>query len=143
MRALSTGFALLLALLGLFHVPARAAVSAADAQAMQTVVRAQLAAFAADDAQRAFSYATASIQTMFGTPDNFIDMVRTTYPVVYRPVKVAFLKPATDAGRFLQPVHMTDGRGGAWIAVYSMQRQPDKSWRIAGCVLVPDSGQST
>ncbi len=118
------------------------AVPAKSAQGVQLVVRAQLDAFAADDAERAFSYAAATIQKMFGTPDQFIDMVRSTYPVVYRPASVTFLTPKADGQTIVQPVHMTDGQGGSWLAVYRVQQQKDKSWRIAGCVLVANSGQS-
>ncbi len=144
MHKLISGFALALALMGLPFAPAAAAegISATDARALQLVVRAQLDAFASDDAERAFSFATRSIQTMFGTPEQFLHMVRTTYPVVYRPASVTFLKPQLDARVLVQPVHMTDGNGGGWMAVYRLERQKDKSWRIAGCVLVAEAGQA-
>ena len=125
-----------------FFPAAQAAVSAKDAKEVQLLVRAQLDAFAADDAQRAFSYAAQSIQQMFGTPDNFLQMVRSSYPVVYRPATVTFLSPKTSDKIVVQPVHMTDGQGGSWIAMYSLQKQKDKSWRIAGCVLVANAGQT-
>lgn len=126
---------------GLTHA-AGPAVPAKTAQGVQLVVRAQLEAFAADDAERAFSYAAITIQQMFGTPDQFIEMVRSTYPVVYRPASVTFLAPKADGQTIVQPVHMTDGKGGSWLALYRVQQQKDKSWRIAGCVLVANSGQS-
>ncbi len=78
---------------------------------------------------------------MFGTPDNFLEMVRTAYPVVYRPVTVTFLKAKAEAREIVQPVKMTDAKGGSWLAVYRVQRQKDKSWRIAGCALVAERGQ--
>ena len=144
MRKLCSGLALWLALTGLcFAAPASTAtVSAADARAVQLVVRAQLDAFADDNAELAFSFAAPSIRGMFGTPENFLEMVRSGYPVVYRPASVTFLKPKPDAREIVQPVHMTDGQGGSWLAVYRVQRQKDKSWRIAGCVLVAERGQT-
>ena len=143
MRKLYSMLVVLLSLTGLWLAPvAAAAVSSSDARAVQLVVRAQLDAFAADDAQRAFSYAAPSIREMFGTPDQFMLMVRTSYPVVYRPGSVTFLKPKPEGALVAQPVHMTDGRGGSWLAIYGLQRQRDKSWRIAGCVLVANSGQT-
>jgi Domain of unknown function (DUF4864) len=128
--------------LGLVPAAAAAAVGPAQTKQVQLVVRAQLAAFAGDDAPRAFSYAAASIQQMFGNPDQFMQMVRSSYPVVYRPASVRFLAPKADGKTIVQPVHMTDDQGGSWLAVYRVQQQKDKSWRIAGCVLVADSGQS-
>jgi len=121
---------------------AAAAVTPAQAREVQLLVRAQLDAFANDDAPRAFSYAAASIQQMFGTAEHFVQMVRSSYPVVYRPASVTFLTPKADGTTIVQPVHMTDTQGGSWIAVYRVQALADKSWRIAGCVLVPNSGQS-
>ena len=131
-----------LAGLGFGASSASAAVSAAQTSAVQALVRAQLDAFASDDAPRAFSYAAASIQQMFGTAEQFVQMVRSSYPVVYRPASVTFLTPKSDGATIVQPVHMTDSQGGSWIALYRVQQLADKSWRIAGCVLVPNSGQS-
>ena len=144
MRKLYSAIALWLALAGLGFIPATAAakISAADTRAVQRVVQAQLDAFAADNAALAFSLAAPSIKEMFGNADSFLQMVRTGYPVVYRPASVSFLQPEPDAKEVVQPVHMTDGQGHAWLAVYRMQRQKDKSWRIAGCVVLAQSGQS-
>jgi Domain of unknown function (DUF4864) len=118
-------------------------VTAADALAVRAVVEAQLAAFAADDAKRAFSYASPSIREMFGTPDRFMEMVRTGYPVVYRPAAVIFLNPVRVEGQLFEGVQLTDAEGGVWLATYRLERQPDKSWRISGCDVQPSSGKMT
>ncbi len=124
--------------------PARAeSVSAADARAIREIVEAQLAAFAADDAGRAYSYAAPEIREMFGTAEQFMRMVRTNYPVVYRPAAVVFLAPVRAEGQVVQSVHMTDDRGKLWLAVYRLDRQADLSWRIAGCVVQPSAGRLT
>src|SRR5215470_14612180 len=107
----------------------------ADARQVRAVVEAQLDAFARDDAERAFSYAAPGIRTMFGDAERFMAMVRRSYPVVYRPASVAFLVADADGDEVVQPVHFTDAEGGLWLAVYHLQRQPDRSWRIAGCEL--------
>ena len=146
MRTVVHGFVLWLGLALAGLTPAafadQPAVPAPSARAVQLIVRAQLDAFAADDAKRAYSYAAANIQQMFGTADNFMEMVRTTYPVVYRPASVTFLTPKPQGKVVVQPVHMADGQGATWIAVYRLAQQKDKSWRIAGCVLVPNGGQT-
>lgn len=125
-------------------MPARAdPVSPADSRAVRGVVEAQLDAFAADDAKRAFSYAAPSIREMFATPDQFMAMVRGGYPVVYRPRSVTFLNPEWVQGQLVQGVHLTDSSGGLWLAIYRLERQPDKSWRISGCEVQPSSGKMT
>lgn len=125
-------------------VAARAdALSKADAAKVRDVIRAQLDAFAADDAARAFSYASSGIQRMFGTPERFIDMVRRGYPVVLRPASVSFLAPAAHGGEVLQAVEMVDADGAVWVALYRLERQKNGTWRIAGCELQPVQAQGT
>ena len=111
-------------------------VSAADAAAVRKVIEAQLDAFRKDDAARAFSYATAGIRLTFVTAENFMEMVRSEYPVVYRPRTVAFDKPVpVDDDELMQPVRMTDDGGRTWIALYPMERGSDGVWRTNGCQL--------
>ena len=121
--------------------PAQTAVPAADARAVRAVIEAQLDAFRKDDAARAFSLASPGIRATFGTPENFIEMVRTSYAVVYRPRSVLFEAPVAIDGQVVQPVRMTDGEGRAWLALYPMQRQPDGTWRTDGCQLGRLAGQ--
>lgn len=122
--------------------PALAAdVSRADARAVRKVIEAQLAAFAEDDAERAFSFAAPSIRESFGSAENFMTMVRQGYPVVYRPTSVHFLEPVLDSGTLLQRVRMTDKFGVQWMVVYSLERQDDKSWRITACVAARGDGR--
>jgi hypothetical protein len=125
-------------------LPAQAEpVSAADTRAVRAVVEAQLEAFAADDAKKAFSYAAPSIREMFGTPERFVAMVRAGYPVVYRPASITFLQPLWVQGRLVQGVRLTDADGGQWLATYGLERQPDRSWRISGYDVQPASGRMT
>lgn len=125
-------------------VPAAAdPVSTADAKAVRTVVEAQLAAFAADDAKRAFSYAAPAIRDMFGSADQFMAMVRAGYPVIYRPSAVIFLQPEWIQGQLVQGVQLTDASGALWLAIYRLDRQADKSWRISGCEVQPSAGKLT
>lgn len=118
-------------------------ISAVDAKAVREVIRSQLAAFAADDARRAFSLATPGIRQQFGTADNFIAMVRAGYPVVYRPASVSFLPPEPVDGDVLQRVQMIDAEGRIWMARYRLQRQPDRRWRIGGCEVTQSEGRFT
>ena len=118
-------------------------MSSADAKAVRTLIEAQLAAFASDDANKAFSLAAPAIQTMFENPDRFLAMVRESYPVVYRPASVAFLQPEWIDGKLIQRVQMADAAGAPWIVVYELERQADRSWRIAGCVAARGQGRST
>lgn len=112
-----------------------AEVPGADAAAIRAVITEQLDAFNRDDAPRAFSLATSDIRAQFATPEKFISMVRSAYPVVYRRKSMQFEKAVIVDGIIIQPVRMTDAEGRAWLALYPMQRQADGNWRISGCQL--------
>ena len=120
-----------------------AAVAAADAKAVRLVIESQLKAFAADDAQRAFSYAAPGIRAQFASAEHFVAMVRGAYPMVYRHSGVAFLKPVLVDGGLVQAVQLDDTDGGQWVATYVLLRQSDKSWRIGGCRVEHRTGLST
>lgn len=107
---------------------------------MRATVQGQLAAFAAADANKAFSYAAPNVREALGTAAGFMAMVRQAYPVVYRPSSVAFLKPENKDGQVIQRVQMQDAAGDAWLAVYSLQRN-GKGWLITGCVVVANKGR--
>lgn len=124
-------------------VPAAPAVSAADAKAVRQIIEAQLAAFAADDADKAFSFAAPGIRAMFGSAERFLAMVREGYPAVYRPASVSFLKPEWIEGKLIQRVQMSDADGAPWMVVYELERQRDRTWRIAACVAARGAGRST
>jgi len=124
-------------------VALQAQVPSGDASAIRAVIEAQLDAFKADDAPRAFSYAAPGIQALFGTPAKFLAMVQNEYPVVYRPASVDFLSVQEIDGQVSQVVQMTDTAGALWMAVYSLERQADRSWRISGCAIFRGTGRST
>ena len=123
-------------------MPANAQVlSAKDEQAVQTVVQSQLAAFAKDNADKAFSYATPELRKTIGSASAFMAMVKGSFPVVYRPASVAFLKAEGSGDEVIQKVQMLDANGTSYLAVYSLQRQKDKTWRISGCAVVENKGR--
>ncbi len=131
----------LLFLLSSWPGHASATLSALEAQKVRAVIQAQLKAFADDNAREAFALATPALQTQFGSPETFMAMERNSYPVVYAPGHVAFLKPEAQQADVIQRVQMTDQQGKAWLAVYSLQQQKDKGWRISGCVVVESRGR--
>lgn len=113
----------------------------ADAKAVRQVVEAQLAALAADDAAKAFSYAAPNVREAVGSAEGFLAMVQRGYPVVYRPATVAFLKANGKDDDVIQRVQMVDADGESWLAIYSLQRQKNRTWRITGCSVVENKGR--
>jgi hypothetical protein len=141
MRALAVLLAWLL--LAAPWAPARAddappALPRADQEAIRGVIQHQLDAFRADDAGSAFSDASPGIQGMFGDPGHFMAMVKSGYPMVYRPRAATFGGLVEIGGRVVQKVQLIGPDGTPTLALYYMEREPD-GWKIDGCQLtVPD-----
>jgi hypothetical protein len=130
----------MLALLGL--AAARADVADADREAIRGIISGQIEAFQRDDGATAYGFASPTIQGLFPSIDRFMAMVRSGYQPVYRPRSVTF-GPVVEAARGPeQRVFVTGPDGRNWVAIYSLQKQPDGSWRINGCVLVEDTGET-
>ena len=135
---------ILLLLIVAVAMPARGQEApAADGNAIVAVIQSQLDAFKGDRAAEAFGYASPGIQAMFGTPDRFMQMVRTGYGAVYRPREVQFLDLVVERGELAQRVLFVGPDGVPVIAYYFMERQPDGSWRISGVTLRPSNDRTT
>ena len=132
-----TTLATLLLLIG-FGCPvwAEGSLSPQDQAAIQATITSQLQAFQHDDAAGAFGYAAPSTQGVFGTPDNFLDMVRRGYPPVYRPHSVEFSALGDVDGQIMQNVELVGPDGLPYTARYTMEREADGSWRIIACELL-------
>ncbi len=140
MRALFVVLLLLCGVLPAFAADEPADLPQADRAAIAGVVTKQLEAFRRDDAQAAFGYASPMIQGMFGAPENFLEMVRRGYPPVYRPRSVRMGEIVLRDGRIVQRVDIVGPDGHDELALYTMEREADGSWRIDGCMLTaPDS----
>jgi hypothetical protein len=112
----------------------------ADRKSIHRVVRSQLDAFVNDDAERAFSLVSPTLQARMRTPANFMAMVRTRYRPIYRPRAVFFQDHLIKNGTAAQRILLVGSKNTLVIATYLLQRQADGSWRIAGCHLVPGAG---
>jgi hypothetical protein len=113
-----------------------------DAQKVQSVIIAQLDAFAQDDADSAFATATPAVREAIGNSGRFLAMVRGAYPMVYRPASVTFHKPEEDEGTVLQLVEIQDTNEKSWLALFALEKQPDATWRISGCVVAENRWKS-
>ncbi len=109
-----------------------------DRAAIQAIILAQIEAFKRDDAARAFSFASPGIRQVFQTPERFIEMVRSGYVQIYRPLKVEFGPASRSLGtlqQIRQVVNLVGLDGKKAVAYYLMERQADGSWKIGGVQL--------
>lgn len=108
-----------------------------DRSTIRSVVKKQLESFQRDDANTAFALASPGIQQLFGTADNFINMVKVHYSPVYRPRSVLFEELALIQNIPTQSVLLLTSEGLVVRALYVMERQQQGHWRIGGCYLIP------
>jgi hypothetical protein len=119
-----------------------AAQSEADRSAVERVIASQIQAFLQDDGPTAYSFAAPGIRAMFPTDEMFMQMVRRGYAPVYRPRSYAFGALTEGAGNLEQIVEIVDAEGEYWTALYTLERQSDGSWKITGCYLLRNPGES-
>ena len=118
------------------------APSDADRTAIQSLINNQIDAFRHDDGAAAYADAAPSIHDIFPTVDAFMAMVKNGYQPVYRPQSVTFGQVMQGDTGPLEKVYVTGPDGKDYVALYSLQQQPDGSWKINGCSLVPDDSPS-
>ena len=135
MRALVTVLFLLLT------ATTAGAVEEADRSAIRGVIESQLEAFKRDDAAGAFAHAAPNIKERFGTEERFLSMVREAYKPVHRPRAYNMGKLEETHVGPTQYVQIQDAEGEDWTAVYTVERQPDGSWKITGCYLQKAPGE--
>jgi hypothetical protein len=128
---------LMTALLG----SAAAFADEAPTDAARKVIESQLAAFARNDADEAYSFAAPEIQAMFPDSLEFLSMVAHHYPVVYHHRSVEFRDAAEKEGHVVESVMFTDEDGKVWQAIYKLEQESDGRWAITGCVLAESAEQ--
>ena len=133
----------LLLLLALPAGAAEPALSAEDRSAIREVIAAQLDAFRRDDGEAAFGFAAPAIQHQFETAEKFMTMVRRGYRPVYRAREFDFAELREVEGQIVQRVTLVGPDGEPVEALYIMEKQPDGSWRINGCILTVSDQKST
>jgi len=113
-----------------------------DRATIKSLITGQIEAFQRDDGPAAYGFASPTIHSYFPSVDAFMAMVKSGYQPVYRPQSVTFGQIVeTDRG-VLQQVFVTGPDGKNYVAIYSMERQPDGTWKINGCSLAQDHSPS-
>ncbi len=115
---------------------------AADWDRIRSVVTAQREALVAGDGERAFAFATPALRRQYGSAEAFMRMVRSRYQALVDARYVELLEGAVIDGSTIQPLRLVMPDGAVLVALYTMQRQRDGSWRIAGCVIAPSTVKS-
>ncbi|PXX92651.1 DUF4864 domain-containing protein [Marinobacter vulgaris] len=106
-----------------------------DEEIRDTILR-QIEAFANDDQEQAWAYASEGIKRRFGSSQVFIDMVREAYPAVHSATAIEFTERVPHGSFEIQVVKLQGPEGKRWDAYYRMV-MTDGAWKIAGVRLEP------
>lgn len=116
-------------------------ISETEKSEFQRIITAQISAFRADDGPTAYSFAAPVVRNIFPTPEIFMSMVKRGYSPVYRPQAFSFTETLIGPlGRPAQKMRVVGPDGKTYEALYSMEKQPDGTWRISGCTLLEVPG---
>lgn len=139
MRAILSAF---VALLMFAALPA--AAGEADIKAAQSVIDSQLRAFQSGDDALAYSFAAPNVTAIFPTLESFMGMVAGGYQPVHKPKSFAFGKSQEmGPGKVAQQVMLVGPDGKDYEALYTLQLQPDGTWKITGVSLRASNSLST
>ncbi|QPC88721.1 DUF4864 domain-containing protein [Mesorhizobium sp. NBSH29] len=108
----------------------------AEIAAGQATIQSQIGAFRSGDNARAYSFAAPNVQRIFPTLDRFMGMVTGTYRPVYQPDSFSFGEAREGApGTIAQQVFLVGPDGKNYEAIYTLELQPDGTFRITGVSL--------
>jgi hypothetical protein len=114
----------------------RDTVQAHDTVQIQDAILRQIEAFANNDGEQAWAYASEGVKRRFGSSQVFVDMVREAYPAVHSATQIEFTKSVPHGMFHIQVVKLKGPEGKSWDAYYRMVQVEDV-WKIAGVRLEP------
>ena len=98
---------------------------------IQSTISDQLRAFASDNFIEAFTHASPGIKDIFGTVENFSNMVKKGYPMVWRYNNFEFLNLEETPQGYSQIVRITDQNDKLFLLKYFMKNVAG-IWKISG-----------
>ena len=105
---------------------------------IQSTISDQLRAFASDNFIEAFTHASPGIKDIFGTVENFSNMVKKGYPMVWRYNNFEFLNLEETPQGYSQLVRITDQNDKLFLLKYFMKNVAG-IWKISGVSIIEAS----
>ena len=105
---------------------------------IQSTISDQLRAFASDNFIEAFTHASPGIKDIFGTVENFSNMVKKGYPMVWRYNNFEFLNLEETPQGYSQIVRITDQNDKLFLLKYFMKNVAGM-WKISGVSIIEAS----
>ena len=105
---------------------------------IQSTISDQLRAFASDNFIEAFTHASPGIKDIFGTVENFSNMVKKGYPMVWRYNNFELLNLEETPQGYSQIVRITDQNDKLFLLKYFMKNVAG-IWKISGVSIIEAS----
>ena len=105
---------------------------------IQSTISDQLRAFASDNFIEAFTHASPGIKDIFGTVENFSNMVKKGYPMVWWYNNFEFLNLEETPQGYSQIVRITDQKDKLFLLKYFMKNVAG-IWKISGVSIIEAS----
>lgn len=111
----------------------------AQTKNVEQVISLQIEALRGGDFITAFDIASPAIQSIFGEPEIFVEMVRRGYPIIGSSSEYRFIEKPTKIKSELQYVQFRDEDGALYWYAYVMIIF-EGEWRIDGVIRVETPG---
>ena len=105
---------------------------------IQSAISDQLRAFASDNFIEAFTHASPGLKDIFGTVENFSNMVKKGYPMVWRYNNFEFLNLEETPQGYSQIIRITDQNDKLFLLKYFMKNVAG-IWKISGVSIIEAS----
>ena len=109
----------------------------------QSIINGQFQAFRDRDHETAFSFASPSLQKIFGSTQRFIGMVKNGYSAIYDAQNWSFGRSRLEGDTIYQEVLVSGPDGRQWAALYQLNKEADGNWKIGSVRILPARTQST
>jgi hypothetical protein len=118
------------------------ALTSTDKRRIENLVRVQIRALVALDAERAFAKLVPSTQSLFIEPVRFLQAIADKVPPILQTRSFAFLGIVeASASRVAQQVLISDSVGQQWIAEFQVERQQSGDWLVEDCIVEAAPGR--
>ena len=128
----------MLRLIAVFFLSMSTLLFADEKADIQSTISDQLRAFASDNFIEAFTHASPGIKDIFGTVENFSNMVKKGYPMVWRYNNFEFLNLEETPQGYSQIVRITDQNDKLFLLKYFMKNVAG-IWKISGVSIIEAS----
>ena len=104
-------------------------------------ISSQIDAFKKNDVNEAYTFAAPNIQAQFPNPDTFGLMVKSGYPIIWKPKSFKFVKFKDLGDKCIQRVLFQSYEGSLETYDYILEKN-NNLWRIAGVLTIKSAGET-